>query len=60
MRQLGFSGPYTGTGKHPEFMVRGDVQLQLPNEHRGDIRVGLLGQLLKEAGVARQEWVNAR
>ncbi len=53
-RRLGFDGPYSG-GRH-EFMVRGDVVLTIPNPHRGDIGVGLLSALLRQAGIARREW----
>jgi predicted RNA binding protein YcfA (HicA-like mRNA interferase family) len=54
LRRLGFEGPYSG-GKH-EFMVRGDVVLTIPNPHRGDIGVGLLAALLRQAGITRREW----
>lgn len=56
LRDPGFSGAHTGTGKHPQFMRRGDIELQPPNEHRRDIGRGLLGELLKQAGVTRKEW----
>lgn len=53
-QKLGFDGPFSG-GKH-EFMVRGDVTIRVPNPHRGDISVGLLARILRQAGVSRQEW----
>ena len=56
LRTLGFDGPFTGTGKHPEYMTRGMQQLKLPNPHRGDIGPKLLGKLLDQAGVTREEW----
>ncbi len=56
LRDLGFEGPETGTGDHPEFMVKGSLQLKLPNPHRGDIGVNLLGRILKQAGISRREW----
>jgi hypothetical protein len=54
LRRSGFSGPYSG-GRH-EFMLRGDVVLAIPNPHRGDISVGLLAVILRQAGITRQEW----
>ncbi len=56
LRRLGFQGPYSG-GKH-EFLVRGTV-LTVPNPHRGDIGVGLLALLLRQAGITRREWERA-
>ena len=54
LRALGFDGPFTG-GKH-EFMVRGDLVLTVPNPHRGDIGVGLLALVLRQAGITRRQW----
>jgi predicted RNA binding protein YcfA (HicA-like mRNA interferase family) len=54
LRRLGFKGPYAGA-KH-EFMVRGDLRLRIPNPHRGDIGVPLLTKILKQAGIAPEEW----
>lgn len=56
LRACGFDGPYTGTGTHPEFMVRGTLQLKLPNVHPGDIGVHLVGKLLTQAGISRTQW----
>ena len=55
LRELGFEGPFSG-GKHPQ-MRRGDLTLIIPNEHVGDISVGFLTRLLKQAGVSREEWL---
>lgn len=55
MKELGFEGPYAG-GKHPQ-MRRGTVTLIIPNPHEGDIGVGLLTRLLRQAGVSREEWL---
>ncbi|MDE2060566.1 MAG: type II toxin-antitoxin system HicA family toxin [candidate division NC10 bacterium] len=54
-RELGFDGPYGG-GRHPQ-MRRGDVTLIIPNPHEGDVSVGLLKRLLRQAGVSREEWL---
>jgi predicted RNA binding protein YcfA (HicA-like mRNA interferase family) len=55
LRKAGFEGPYAG-GRH-EFMVRGFRRLILPNPHRKIIGVDLLSRLLRQAGIARQEWL---
>jgi predicted RNA binding protein YcfA (HicA-like mRNA interferase family) len=54
-RELGFDGPYAG-GQHPQ-MRRGNVTVILPNPHEGDIGVGFLTRLLRQAGVSREEWL---
>ena len=54
LRRLGFTGPFSG-GRH-EFMVRGELVVTIPNPHRGDIGVGLLAVILKQAGVTKPEW----
>ncbi|MBI1850548.1 MAG: type II toxin-antitoxin system HicA family toxin [Planctomycetes bacterium] len=56
-RRLGFEGPLPG-GRH-QFMVRGETVVTIPNPHRGDIGVGLLRVILREAGVTKQEWAKA-
>lgn len=55
LRALGFDGPFAG-GRHPQ-MRRGDLTLIIPNVHEGDIGVGLLIRLLRQAGVSREEWL---
>lgn len=55
MRELGFEGPYAG-GRHPQ-MRRGDVTVIIPNPHEGEIGVGFLKRLLRQAGVSREEWL---
>jgi predicted RNA binding protein YcfA (HicA-like mRNA interferase family) len=55
LRELGFEGPYAG-GKHPQ-MRRDDLMVIIPNPHEGDIGVGLLSRLLRQAGVGRDEWL---
>lgn len=39
-------------------MLRGDVTVIIPNPHEGDIGVGLLQRLLRQAGVSRDEWLS--
>jgi predicted RNA binding protein YcfA (HicA-like mRNA interferase family) len=55
LRELGFDGPYAG-GKHPQ-MRRDNLTVIIPNPHEGDIGVGLLSRLLRQAGVSREEWL---
>jgi len=54
LKQLGFDGPFAG-GKH-SFLIRGSKRLILPNQHQGDVGVGLLNRILKQAGVSEEEW----
>jgi predicted RNA binding protein YcfA (HicA-like mRNA interferase family) len=54
LRQLGFSGPYSG-GKH-QLMLKGDLSLHIPNPHQGDIGKELLARILRQAGIDRAEW----
>lgn len=58
LREPGFEGPYAG-GRHPQ-MRRGDVTVIIPNPHEGDIGVGLLRRLLRQAGVSREEWLGVK
>jgi predicted RNA binding protein YcfA (HicA-like mRNA interferase family) len=55
MRELDFEGPYSG-GLHPQ-MRRGNVTVIIPNSHEGDIGVGFLTCLLRQAGVTHEEWL---
>lgn len=54
LRAAGFEGPYSG-GKH-QFMVREGLRLRIPNPHQGDISVNLLGRILQQAKISRDEW----
>lgn len=55
LRELGFEGPYAG-GRHPQ-MRREHVTVIIPNQHEGDIGVGFLRRILRQAGVSREEWL---
>jgi len=57
LRELGFEGPYAG-GKHPQ-MRRGALTVIIPNPHDGDIGVGLLARLLRQAELSRDEWLGS-
>jgi predicted RNA binding protein YcfA (HicA-like mRNA interferase family) len=54
LKQLGFSGPYSG-GKH-QYLVRRELRLYIPNPHGGDITQELLGRILRQAGIDRDDW----
>ena len=54
LQQSGFDGPYQG-GKH-QFLLKGTLRLTIPNPHQSDISVDLLGKILKQAGISRDEW----
>jgi predicted RNA binding protein YcfA (HicA-like mRNA interferase family) len=54
LKRLGFTGPYAGT-KH-QVMVKQTVRVRIPNPHRGDISIGLLAEILRQAGISRDEW----
>jgi predicted RNA binding protein YcfA (HicA-like mRNA interferase family) len=57
-RALGYSGPFSG-GKH-QFMAKGRQKLRIPNPHgKGDIGVGLLMEILRQAGINDEEWNRA-
>lgn len=54
LKKGGFLGPYP-RGKH-QIMRKGNLRIILPNPHRGDVGVGLLARILRQAGISRQEW----
>ncbi len=54
LRCLGFQGPFAG-GRH-EFMLRDDLTVWIPNPHEGDIGRELLARILRQAGIAREDW----
>ncbi|SKB07635.1 Predicted RNA binding protein YcfA, dsRBD-like fold, HicA-like mRNA interferase family [Prosthecobacter debontii] len=56
LRALGWKGPVAG-GRH-QHMVKGDIQLTIPNPHGGgDIGVNLLKMILDQAEISREEWL---
>jgi len=54
LRKAGFDGPYSG-GKHP-FMIKGNLTVTIPNPHREDIGRELLARILRQAGIAHEQW----
>lgn len=55
-RKLGFAGPYSG-GRHL-FMKKDSLKLHIPNKHQGDISAGLVGEILRQAEIDKEEWDN--
>lgn len=56
-RALGYTGPYSG-GKH-QFMIKGELKIRIPNPHKNkDISVGLVKEILRQAGISNDEWDN--
>jgi hypothetical protein len=51
MRELGFSGPFSGA-KH-QFMAKDGLRIRIPNPHEGDISRVLLQRILDQAGINR-------
>lgn len=54
LKKINFNGPYSG-GKH-QFMIKGTIRLVIPNPHKGDISIGLLSKILKQANIERSVW----
>jgi hypothetical protein len=53
---MGFVGPYAGPDH--AFMVRGTNRVKIPNPHGQEINVNLLSEILREAGISREEWLS--
>jgi predicted RNA binding protein YcfA (HicA-like mRNA interferase family) len=54
LRRAGFSGPHYGT-RH-QVMQRDTLTIRVPNPHRGDISHKLLSEILRQAGITREQW----
>jgi predicted RNA binding protein YcfA (HicA-like mRNA interferase family) len=57
LRRLGFQGPFPG-GKH-SCTKRGNLKVTIPNPHSSDIDSEFVKELLKQAGIAEEDWLNA-
>jgi len=53
-RKLGFAGPYSG-GRHL-FMEKDSLKVHIPSKHKGDISAGLVSEILRQAGIDKEEW----
>ena len=56
-RALGFEGPISG-GRHA-FMQKGSLKIHIPGEHGEDTSVALQREILRQAGIAVQDWEQA-
>jgi predicted RNA binding protein YcfA (HicA-like mRNA interferase family) len=54
LKEFKFKGPYPG-GKH-SWMEKENIRLIIPNPHKGDIDVGLIRRILKQAKIRPEEW----
>ena len=54
LKKFGFDGPYPG-GKH-SWMEKENIRLIIPNPHKGDIDVGLIRRILKQANISTEDW----
>ena len=54
LKKLGFDGPFPGTNH--QYMVNGRKRVPIPNPHQGDISLDLLADILRQAGISREQW----
>lgn len=54
LKEAGFSGPFPG-GKH-QHLVKDSLRVRIPNLHKQDTSKQLLAEILKQAGISRNEW----
>lgn len=60
LRKFGFGEPVRPRkGSDHDFMTKGERRIKIPNEHRQEISVNLLSDILKQAGISRTEWEQA-
>ena len=57
LKRLGLEGPFPG-GRH-SYMKRGKFRLIIPNPHGSQIDPGLIKEILKQAGISPEEWLDA-
>jgi predicted RNA binding protein YcfA (HicA-like mRNA interferase family) len=59
LKRLGYEkGPFGKRGKHP-YMTGTRGTIKIPNPHKGDIGLDLLGWILKNASISRDDWLKA-
>jgi predicted RNA binding protein YcfA (HicA-like mRNA interferase family) len=54
LRALGFEPPVSGGDR--QYMKGRGIKLRIPNPHAEEISRGLLVRILRQAGIARDEW----
>jgi len=57
LKRLGFDGPYPG-GRH-SYMRRDRYRQIIPNPHAGQIDSVLIREILKQAGISAEDWLNS-
>jgi len=57
LKKLGFEGPFPG-GRH-SYMKREKFRLIIPNPHGSQIDSVLIKEILKQAGITVEEWLDA-
>ena len=58
LRKLGWEGPISG--KRHQVMRKGRHKVPIPNPgHRGDVGTGLLNEILRQADITRDAWLDA-
>jgi hypothetical protein len=40
-------------------MAKGQLRIRVPNPHGAVISIGLIAEILRQAGVSREEWESA-
>jgi predicted RNA binding protein YcfA (HicA-like mRNA interferase family) len=55
LREFGFKSQFSG-GKHL-YMIKDTLRLTVPNPHKQTIRIDLLIRILRQDGIARNEWI---
>lgn len=55
LKKMGYEGPFVGA-KHQIMSASGKANIVIPNPHIGDIDVGLLSRILRDANIDRDEW----
>jgi predicted RNA binding protein YcfA (HicA-like mRNA interferase family) len=58
LRRAGFEGPFSGSDH--AFMQKNDLTIRIPNPHGGEIGPSLLSEILRQAGISRQDWERLR
>lgn len=57
LKRLGFEGPYPG-GRH-SYLKRGRYRQTIPNPHGGQIDSAFIKEILRQAGISEDDWLNA-
>jgi predicted RNA binding protein YcfA (HicA-like mRNA interferase family) len=40
-------------------MIKGSQKIRIPNPHAGDIHISLLKEILRQAGISKEDWEKA-